>query len=471
MERPVFHIENIYDVLNPYGHGVNGYLKLKVIQLQDRVAAMAGDGDVLALSENCSQAFLEYLFGLTGVRDVLPIRQKISADLRHFVNARNAFENLKAHPDWPRALERDPFLAPYLPCPPIYEEACKAGLRIGRKAWKTVVVDRVVQEMNDKAVFYRQCHELELPLPAYWYVERDKLVSRIRSLLPGHPSLYVRALRSSGSFANVSLIRQGKGRSVRYSLPELGKQAIGWDECSKTLSHFAGSTHWPEFIISELLDLYASPGTSFAVNASGVRIISHTYQRLTDQRRFFGLIHPIEDPFITRHFPPVEQAVSDLLEEWRGKGYRGYGNVDWMVTKEGTLYFAELNARQTAAMPAINIENRLSGLPQRSLEYAEAIATPTLAIVTGDRIALTDTQTFEEVRDRLASHRLLWEQRDGEGAVIYVPPVGFEHKTAGVACFASSAARAYDLYGEAEVLLGRFEGEPLFLPRFEREVA
>ncbi|RJQ53299.1 MAG: hypothetical protein C4521_08530 [Actinobacteria bacterium] len=471
MTRPAFHIENIFDVLNPQGTGVNGFLKLKAIQLQDRVAALARDGDVLALSDYCEQSYLDYLFGLTGAANVLPLRYSVSADLRHYINARTVFDRMKKHPDWPKVLERDPVLVPYLPSVPLYKQAREAGLKIPRGEWKTVVADRLVDQMNDKGVFYRQCDELGLPLPKHWYVDAGNLKDRVLAILRKCPRLYIRVLRSSGAFGNVSIRREGRGPSVRYTLEELGKHDVSRDEFGKTLDTFVRSTHWHEFVISELLDLYASPGTSFAAGASGIQIICHAHQRLTDSRRFFGLIYPINDEKISKYHPAIERAIHLLIEPWRQKGFRGYGDVDWMVTPEGEMFIAELNARQTAAMPAIHIENRLSGLSTGPIQSGEGFATPRLAMVTGDRIALRRGGDFEDVRHALYDRNLLWEQRDGEGIVIYVPPVGGEHKTVGILSLAGSAERAYRLYARAESLLGSFEGKPLFEPAIEARVA
>ena len=80
MIQPILHVDNRFDALNLRGTGVNGYLKLKCLQLHDRVVGLAAPGDVVAISDNCPQTFIDYMLGTLQVANVLSVRYSVDYD-------------------------------------------------------------------------------------------------------------------------------------------------------------------------------------------------------------------------------------------------------------------------------------------------------------------------------------------------------------------------------------------------------
>jgi hypothetical protein len=428
--------------------------------MQDRVVGLANPGDIVAISADCPQAFVEYLQRITGITDMLTLRYKVSRDLRERINATSVFSSLIQDPRWEEARRRNPTLDPYMQSPAIYEAARAAGLAIPQETWKAAVTDRLTEKMNDKAILYQECENLGIPVPGYWVTDSGRVANHVISLLrEGHSPLYVRQTRSGGAFGNITV----EQAYSKYIIHELGNRTLSHNEFIQALEHFIKTGFGEEFLITELLDLYASPGTLFFADDAGITVLSHTYQILQQNRRFLGFMYPVEDDMISNHFKVIERSIHLLIEPWRQLGYRGYGNIDWMVTKDGASFIAERNARQTAVIPPLKIANELSQPGMSS----QSVIPPALSIFTMDRVYFDRLVTFEDVHAELREKRLLWEQsKSGEGVVITVPPLpGFGINSAGIMAVGSNLPAAHDIYRRTLHALGSGEDALLFTPK------
>ncbi len=457
MEQPKLHIQNLFDVLNPFGVGVNGYLKIKALQVQNRVVCLSNPGDIVSISDDCPPAYVDYILRTMQVEDVLPVRYFVNRSLLRHLSARSVFEGLQRDSRWPEALARNPVLDPYMQSSAVYKAARRTGIKVNRDVWRTMVIEQLAEKMNDKVILHRECDKLGLPVPMHWIAKSERLKNRVIALLKaGHNRLYIRQARSAGALGNIT-VEQADSQYIIY---ELANHALSSSEFIELLEHFARTHAEIEFVITELLDLSASPGTLFFADDDGVAVICHANQILTGDRRYVGFIYPIEDTQITKHFEAIERAVTLLIEPWRKQGFRGYGNLDWMVTKDGDSYIAERNARQTAVIPALKIDNELV----RPGSSTPSVTAPHRPIITQDRIYFDRQVDFEDVYDLLKGEGLLLGQRnDAAGVVIMIPPSpAFGINSAGIMVTGDSLPGVYEVFSRALKAMGREESELLF---------
>ncbi|MFQ5992273.1 MAG: hypothetical protein ACE5NA_07525 [Nitrospiraceae bacterium] len=455
--RPRLHVQNIFDALNPNGMGVSGDLKLRCLHLQKRVFALAKPGDVVAVSADCSPAFVEYMTRTTSVSDVIPLRHQVSADPQRNLNSQSVFEALAHSAHWEAARQRHPVLSPYIKSAEIYRVSETAGIAVSDSENQATKDVEFSDKMNDKAVFYEECEEMGIPVPRHWVFNGRALADQVLQLLAvGHGPLILRQTRSGGTAGNITADRTVS----KYRVPELRAGVLSDKEFVKVLQEFGRSSFSDQFVVTEFLDLYASPGTLFYSDEAGVTVISHTYQILDKNRVFLGFSFPIEDERICGHFPSIEEWVHRLMEPWWQRGYRGYGNIDWMVTKDGESFLAERNARQTGVIPPLAIANALLGHDRAS----PCVVAPETSIVTRDSLHVRKAMTFEQVYGELEKRKLLWEQSDhGEGVIVSIPPSPeFGIHSIGILAIGASGSTAHEIHDQALHALGTAKSELLF---------
>lgn len=446
--RSLLHIQNIFDAYNPHGSGVNGWVKLKCLHLQNRAVALANPGDLVAVSADCSAAFVEYLLQTTGAVGVLPLRFRVSSDLNDYIDAQSILTGLIKDPTWSVALQRKPVLSPYMQSAAICEAARESGIAVAESDWKSAVTERLTERMNDKAIFYTQCGELGVPVPRHWVAGPEELAEHTLELLKnGIGPLYIRPTRSGGGVGNVTAERTDSA----YYFQPAGKRSLSDTEFAEAIRIYVRTGYWNEFVIAEMLDIQASPGTLFYADDKRISVISHSSQVLDSDRSYMGFMYPITDGIIRSHFGTVEAWIQRLIEPWRILGYRGYGNIDWMITKAGDVFVAELNARQTAVIAPMRIASSVMALKRTS----SAIVPPPLAIFAMDAVEVGRQISFEEVRSELQGKGLLWGQSEcPKGVIITMPPSPeFGITTVGLMAVGDTPALAYEIHERARAAL------------------
>lgn len=458
MGRPLLHIQNIFDALNPMGTGVCGRLKRRCLHLQNRVVGLANPGDSVVVNAGCLPAFIEYMLRITGVKDVTVLRDQANDDLGKYLHAHSVFQELIHDSRWEIVLQQKPTLAPYMKSSSVCQAARASGIFVSRQEWKAAVTDRVTQRMNDKSIFYQECSKLGIPVPRHWVVGKGELTSCAVQLMETmHKPLYIRPTRSGGGVGNITV----ESANSRYLIYELyGRHSLSRREFAEALESVVETGFWDEFIIVELFDLQASPGTLFFADDVRVNVICHTYQILDSNRSFLGFMYPIQNDMIKRHFNLIEDSRHYLIEPWRQLGFRGYCNIDWMVTKDGDIFLSERNARQTAVVIPLKIANRISCIDTTE----DVITAPPLKIFTNDMVNFERPITFEEVYAQLENEELLWEQnKRGEGVIITMPPTpGLGINCVGIMVVGDDIFSTYELYNRTLHLLGEREQGYLF---------
>ncbi|MHC4423255.1 MAG: hypothetical protein ACYSWR_01115 [Planctomycetota bacterium] len=381
-------------------------------------------------------------------------------DLRKYLDSQSIFKGLVQDRQWEVAKRRRPVLSPYMKSSAVYHAARAANVTVSQSEWKAVVTDCLSVKMNDKAIFYQECKKAGIPVPRHWVVSSTDLTDCLADLLKmGHNPLYIRQTRSGGALGNITVERMNSS----YWIQEMGTHALRQREFTQILDGFIKNSFSDDYVITEILDLHASPGTLFYADDADVRVICHTYQILNRNRFFLGFMYPIEEEKISKHFKLMEHWLHLLIEPWRQLGYRGYGNVDWMVTKEGDSFLAERNTRQTAVVAPLSIANACSGLDRRGF----TIAAPALSILTKDYVELERAMTFEEVYALLRKKRLIWEPgKHDAGVIITIPPSPrFGINVVGIMVVANDLSTANRVYGRALHALGSQESDLLFEPK------
>lgn len=456
--QPRLHVQNIFDALNPNGMGVRGGLKLRCLHLQNRVVALAKPGDVVAVSADCPASFVEYMTQRTGVSDVLVIRHEVSGDAQRDLSSRSVFQALARSAHWPAAQRRCLVLGPYMKSAEIYRVCKAAGIAVSQSEYQASKDIELSEEMNDKALFYKECQEIGAPVPRHWVFDEETLADQVMHLLKvGQRPLSVRQTRSGGTVGNITVYRIDS----KYCVPELGTRDFSDREFKQTLEEFARDCFCDEFVVSEHLDLYASPGTLFFSEDRELRVICHTCQIFDKNRVFLGFSYRIEDERISIHFPSIEKWIHRLMGPFWERGYRGYGNIDWMVTKGGERYLAERNARQTGVIAPLAIASACLGY-DCSAPYV--VVPESSFIMTRDALRISETMSFEQAYLKLKEQKLLWEQSGhGEGVVISIPPSPENNiPHLGVVAIGGSLSKAYGILDKTVHTLGARENELLF---------
>lgn len=459
--QPRLHVQNIFDALNPNGTGVRDDLKLRCLHLQKRVVALAKPGDVVAVSADCSASYVEYMMRTTGVSDVLVMRHEVSGDAQRELNSQSILQALARDAHWQAAQKRYPVLNPYMKSAEIYHVCEAAGIAVSQSEYQASKDIELSQEMNDKALFYKKCEDIGAPVPRYWVFNGETLADKVLQLLKVEQCPFnVRQTRSGGTVGNITVCRIDS----KYCLPELGARDLSDKEFKEALEEFARDCFCDEFVVSEHLDLYASPGTLFFSEDRCLTLICHTCQIFDKNRLFLGFSFPIEDERIRKHFTSIEEWIRRLIEPFWERGYRGYGNIDWMVTKSGEIYLAECNARQTGVIPPLVIANACLGY-DRAEPYVVA-PEEKYSIVTRDALRIDKTMNFEQAYVKLEKQKLLWEQNNHEeGIIISIPPspeCNIAHLGIVAICKGKELPKANDILNRAVHALGARENKLLF---------
>jgi len=122
-----------------------------------------------------------------------------------------------------------------------------------------------------------------------------------------------------------------------------------------------------QFIISEQLDLESCPASlGIVANEDEVMFVSVSDQ-IMDGVVYGGNIYPSSASIENKK--KIEDYTQKIGKFLAANGYRGFFGVDFMINKEGQLYFAEINPRKIGSAPenisAYKIENPyLTSLPE-----------------------------------------------------------------------------------------------------------
>jgi hypothetical protein len=159
------------------------------------------------------------------------------------------------------------------------------------------------------------------------------------------------------------------------------------------------------------------------------------------------------------HFPVIESKSLLLLEPWRKKGFRGFVNVDWMITRDKKIYVAERNARQTAVVPPLTLASRIT----QSNYDEENVGNLKLSILTRDGIKPKKDLDFDSIITRLKMDHLLYNNQQSRGAVIITPPLlPVKINSVGIAILGQNKDEVFDILNKVLISLDAEDEKHLF---------
>ena len=432
------HIQNVFDALNFGGFGVKGKLMEKCLYLQNRSVLMGRGDDVVVVTKDFPEEFGSYIKDLKQNDNISII--PVNFDLEEAYGADQLFLNLDKKMISISFDKGSVTLLPYIHSKSFYSAAKKYGWKISEAVWETYVDEDISASMNDKVFLHEECLKLGIPVPKYLALTKDNFVNEVLKLLDESNKILVRQSRSGGGLGNLTIEKINESEFKVDGIKDEG--VLNISEFNEFLNQFANDSNSDDFVVSQFLDLYASPGTLFHIDEESIDIVSHTNQILNDQSTFTGFQYPISDEKITSYFPIIEEYVSNLGKAWQAKGYRGYGNIDWMITKEGCIYIAERNARQTSVVPILSLisdvfnnENSTIQLPQDKVIYAK------------DFVFINKKLSFAKIINELKNKNLLFDKEKGTGLIITIPPViDLEKTVIGITSIGENEHHAYQLF-------------------------
>lgn len=414
------HVQNIFDALNFEGLGVKGKLMDKCLYLQNRSVLMAKEGDAVVVSHDFPFEFGSYILELTQNEkvDIIPI----DSDIDDVFGAEQLFLNLNKKVD-SIPIDKDSIdLSPYINSKSFYSAARKYEWSICDSDWETYVNNDLSLLMNDKVSLHEECLDLGIPIPKYWALSKDNLISEVLIILSVYKKILIRQSRSGGGLGNLIVEKIDEGKFEVVGVEE--KKLVDSSELKNYLAEFSQKSISDDFVVSQFLDLYASPGTLFYIDNKEVKIISHTDQILNGQSAYTGFKYPISDNKISKWFPSIEKYVIELGKIWQNKGYRGYGNIDWMITKSGSVFIAERNARQTSIVPLLTLISNIFYKGSSNIKLPKG-----KAIYAKDFVFVNKEKSLANIISELENRNLLFDRKKGEGLIVTIPPVTNMKKT------------------------------------------
>ena len=438
------HIQNIFDAVTPQGVDVHGDLLQRCRKLLNRVILQVSNGDFVVVTEDCPLQFIDYVLNMINIKNISIFRIKDNNVNQSNLNAYSIFKSIEEEDKWNLCKVKTPEVNPYMKSNDIYTAAMQAGLIVSDKELKSA---KAVEYIRDKAIFSKECINHGISVPSFYTSTKKDLYKKVIVLFEkGFDSLYIRPTKSGGGVGNLTIEHHKQIFSIKNDQNEK-RTATASDGFKKIFYENLINSPWDDYIITKCLDLYASPGTLFHVDSKSIRILGHTLQNLNQNHQFQGFQYPIKDQYVIKFFDFIEKSIYALANSWRKRGFTGYANIDWMVTKDGHCFLAEFNPRQTAVFSPFSFICAV--LNKRNSDGSFVL--PDISIITNDYVYPKRTMSFDEILKVLKKEKLLHGQRTSyEGILITIPPLIDSHITSfGIMAIAEDLQSANIIYSAA----------------------
>lgn len=439
-------IQNINDAVTPNGISVKGRLKQRCLVLSNRVLLQAKENDFVAITDNCPNEFIDYLKKLLNLSNLQLLKYVIEENL----NTSTIFNDILRNNEFKDCLISQPNLIPYMKSSDFYDAAMRAGISVPKEE---IRASKATEFLKDKAIFSKNCQNLKINVPEYFETKKENLTKTVISLIAqGQKSLFIRPTQSGGGVGNMALENEGGRYSIKHTNNEI-EFFKTLSDLKDTLDDIANKSNWKSYIITSILSRYASPGTFFFVDEKKVHIFGHTLQRLIHNNNFQGFQYPIEDAKITKYFPYVESAIEELAKYWIKLGFKGYGNIDWIVTTEGQCYLVEFNPRQTSVFSPLIFINRIIN----SSDIDKSFDLSHTTVLTNDYVTPNQKKSFNEVIAILKNKNLHFGQKTAnQGIIITIPPLpNSQLSSFGIMAVANDLSTVEFIYNNAMIELTR----------------
>jgi hypothetical protein len=295
---------------------------------------LAQPGDLVVMPRRPSNAFVDYVFTLLGIDPAtVTIVATAAAPTRLLAHA------VLTSPALLETLQRfchrrrDTELFCYALDAPTLELARHLGIRpAGYATDPEPEVMRTIANLNLKSGFRAVAAGAGLRIAeGSTCVGSKALRTTVLRLLARYPAVRIKLDRSSNAFGHLTVTaadgKDAAERAINHLLAECAGQQL-------------------RFVVERNLDVAESPSIELMVSMTGV---ATTYLCLQRYRhgQFSGMLADAGclDPDVVAAMEDAGRGLGGHLHE---RGYRGVFDLDAIITRDGTLFFTEINVRRTA---------------------------------------------------------------------------------------------------------------------------
>lgn len=203
----------------------------------------------------------------------------------------------------------------------------------------------ITSYLDDKTNQHRIAQELGLPVPESY------VASSFEELL----RLYHSKFDSGRAFIACANGWAGEGNEIVNNLDDI----VNSDKLKGN-----------RFIIKRLLDLEASITTHGIIANEDEILIAGLSDMIMDGVNYHGVVYPSNAS--KQNIDGMLKSTEKVAKFMGGLGYRGFFNFDFMIDRDGVLYFTEINPRKGGSTPEIILAHHAENpdaVPLPALEF------------------------------------------------------------------------------------------------------
>lgn len=397
---------------------VTGALALKCIEVSPRAVHLVDEGEAAVLYEALPPSYARYFEWLYGYSPRVLHPQMRYTDLSERLCLLEWILADQELTDQIRALGLP--LDPFIGHPLNFEIARRAGVEVLGLS-EAAVLAGAVGNWNDKAMFQRLCHELDIPVvPSVHVTGWEELVAEASRQYEQDGAVMLRRSRAAGGLGNcevnAEILSAAGCATVQAYLEQVLEPRLEWGR--------------EVVLVEPVLEIVASPTTLFhAVRGQPARLICVADQ-VVERKCFLGSEYPsAAAEHLQRQMIAQGEAYA---EEFVRAGGEGYFDIDWGITGEGALVAFESNTRYTGNNHCLAAMRRLGA--EDAFGWSN------------DGLPVSASTTFEAVDNFLHGADAHWNSARGDGVVITIPPAGVgAKKTLGCLALAQTPERRSQL--------------------------
>lgn len=277
---------------------------------------------------------------------------------------------------------------------------------LGARQWPNISKggSDMVRSFNNKFWFKNACkrHGIRVPPGEFTQEPTEAALYLTRALLNGQSSM-IRLTRAAGGLGNLKIEPGMTGISEIPSIAQVAnllESKIG-EEKLRTGT-----------LVEPVLKIVRSFAVEVDIQDSGIKVVAIVERSVVNDSESEGSFFPAQvDNFVA---DAVRQTM-DVMGNLHSLGYRGRADCDWGIEilpgEFQRLVAFEINARWTATGTLLSfIEN-----------FGQSVGLE-LCGMSCDYLSLSHNSNLESMLDFLTREGLLWNESQGRGVVITVPP-------------------------------------------------
>lgn len=363
----------------------------------------AREGDVVVIPRGMDPDYPEYVFAHLGMRgDSVTVIQVDGLMSDSSLQGPDLFgqldEIVRDNPvDWS--------LFPFVVTPATVALSERLGVRT--MPGTAFARERGTDLLNMKSTFRRLAAGVGVPIPAGCIARsEEELAHGLRTRLECAQRVVVKQDRGGGGHGNVGVTKDAGSRmpGTRETLPvaERTPEELAhalWAELSDPLS--------PTVVLEDYLTGNTRFFLEYLVEDNAVELVNSgliCYEAHADlDPKWTGLEVPLRPT--VEQLPEISRHAEKMMACIQGIGYRGYINIDGLITQDGAIIFHETNARWGGGLVYHEVASRLLGSTYKETHLARSVLDLPAAPLSG----------LQGVLDK---HDLAFDEKTQEGVVV-----------------------------------------------------